>query len=101
MAIECIGFKSVEKGNMLGVANLFLTNVGMEIYGCTLHQKDGRRWVNLPVKEFKDKETGETKYFQFIKFPDSRFHNAFVKGAKEAIDEWCNKNAEKVNGESI
>jgi hypothetical protein len=94
MSIECIGFRSFQKGCMQGFASFFLPKMGLEIHGCSVWQKDGRRWVNLPSREYKDKETGETKYSSVIRFRDELYFKAFCDGAKKAIDEWCLKNSE-------
>ena len=50
--------------------------------------KDGRRWLNLPNKEYKDKD-GETKYQPIIRFRDKDHYNKFCEIAKEAVDVWC------------
>lgn len=97
MAIECIGFKAVNDKNrstLVGIAHLLLTKPGLEIYGCTLHMKDGRRWVNLPFKEYVDGD-GKTKYVPVNRFRDSKLGYAFCEKAKIAIDEWCRCNAQE------
>lgn len=86
--IECMKYKSVNKGSLLGYADLYLPKVGIEIYGCSLHQKDGRRWVNLPSKEYTD-GNGEKKYAPIVKFPNKFHMDEFAKQAKEAIEKKC------------
>ena len=48
--IECLKYKPINKGSLLGYADIFVPKMGLEIFGCSLHQKDGRRWVNFPSK---------------------------------------------------
>lgn len=93
MSIECTDFRSYQKGSLQGFANFWVPKMGLEIYGCSLYQKDGRRWINLPSKEYKDKETGEIKYPSVIRFRDKLHYEAFCESAKKAIDEWCMKNS--------
>lgn len=91
MTVECMEFKSHNNGNLLGFANFWIPKMGMEIYGCSLHQKGDQRWVNLPSREYKDKE-GMTKYMPVIRFRDKEHYNAFIDACKRAIDEWISVN---------
>lgn len=91
--IECIKFKSYEKGSLLGFADFFIEKWGIELYGCSLHMKDGKRWINLPSKPFKN-ELGEEKYSPYIRFRDKAHWEKFIDAAKGAIDEYCKKNLE-------
>jgi hypothetical protein len=86
--IECLRYISINKGTLLGYADLWVEKMGIEIFGCSLHQKDGRRWVNLPSREYKDKN-GETKYQSIIRFRNKSFYERFCKKAKEAIEKKC------------
>lgn len=88
MTIECKRFKSFEKGCLQGFADLYCSNWGVEILGCTLYMKNGKRWVNLPGKTFED-ENGEKKSAPFMRFPDKSRYFEFSKGAVDAIDEFC------------
>jgi len=54
--------------------------------------KEGRRWVNMPQREYQDRETGEKKYANSVKIPDQEHYKAFQKMAKEAIDKWVEAN---------
>ena len=92
MTIECTEFRAHEKGTLQGFANFWVPKMGLEIYGCALHMKDGRRWLNLPSREYKD-DLGEIKYMNIIRFRDKYHYVKFGEAAKKAIDEWCAKNA--------
>jgi len=94
MSVECLEFKSCIKGCMLGFINLFVPKMGLEIYGCTLWQKDGRRWINLPSREYKD-ENGEKKYMPVLRFREKAHYDAFVVAVKDAVDVWCKANPRK------
>ncbi len=85
--IECIRFKSVAKGSLLGFADIFIPKWGIEIFGISLHMKDGKRWVNFPSKEIKTE--GETKYFPHLRFREKLHMEEFSKRVKEAIEKHC------------
>jgi hypothetical protein len=87
--IECIRFRAHEKGHMKGFADFFFPKWGIEIYGCTLYEKDGKRWVNLPTKETEI--DGEKKFFPFIRFKEKRHWEVFIEQAKKAIDDFREK----------
>jgi hypothetical protein len=88
MSIECLNYKPINKGSLLGFADFFVPKMGLEIYGCSLFQKDGRRWINFPQKETTD-EMGVKKYFSHLRFRDKAHMEAFSKVAIEAIDKFC------------
>lgn len=85
MTIECTRYHPVHKGSLLGYADLFSPKMGLEITGCSLHSKDGKKWLNLPQKEFKDKD-GATKYAAVIKFRNADHGKAFAKLALDAVE---------------
>lgn len=86
MSIECMKYNPVNKGSLVGYADIYVTKWDWEIYGCSLHQKDGKRWVNLPQKEYQDKQTGEKKYAFVNRFRNKNNFEAFQKAVKEAIE---------------
>lgn len=94
MMIECIKFKSVVKGSLMGYADFYVPKMGIEIYGCSLHRKDGRRWINLPSKEYKN-ELGETKYAPVVRFKEKEHLNLFSEECKKAIDKKCMESPEQ------
>ena len=89
--IECINYRSHLKGHLLGFADLRIEKWGIDIFGCTLFQKDGRRWINLPGREYLNQE-GEKKHLPFLRFKDPEHYRIFMDKAKEAIDKWIEAN---------
>lgn len=90
--IECTRFKSVTKGHLLGFADFWIPKWGVELNGCSLYQKDGKRWLNMPAQEYTN-EAGEKKYRAHVYFREKAHMDAFQDQAKRAIDEWCTNNA--------
>lgn len=85
--IECINFRTQTSGALLGFADFFVPKMGLEIKGCTLFQKNGRRWLNLPSKEYE--KDGEKKYAPIVKFREKEHQEAFATAAIKAIDDFC------------
>lgn len=86
MTIECTNYKPVNKGNLLGYADFFMARSGMEIYGCGVYQKDGRRWVNMPSREYTNAD-GEKKFLSIVRFREKPVQQAFSETALKAVDE--------------
>lgn len=85
--IECINFRECKKGTLLGFADFALPKMGIEIHGCTVHKKNDSKWVNLPSKEYQNKE-GETKYAPIVKFIELDHYRGFQKHALEAVNKF-------------
>lgn len=84
MDIECIRFKSHNKNNCLGFADIYIFDLDMEIFGLSLMQKDGKRWVNFPAKLYE--KDGEKKYLSYFRFRDKDNYFKFCESVKKAID---------------
>lgn len=95
MNVECTKFKSCVKGPLQGFAHLKIVDLGLEIYSCTVWQKNGKRWVKMPEKEYID-SVGEKKYFPHCRFNTMPMHEEFSNAAIKAIDNFCKQNALKV-----
>jgi len=93
MTIEILNYKKLEKGSLLGFVDFYVPKMGLEIFGSSIHQKDGRRWLNLPSKEYKDKDTSETKWSSVIRFREREHQNAFSKAVLDSLNAWIVKNS--------
>lgn len=91
--IECTRFKSYQKGHLQGFADLYIPKWGVEINGCSLYVKDGRRWLNLPAKEYEN-EQGEKKFAPFLRFKQKEHYGKFMEMAKKAVEEYCAHNVQ-------
>ena len=89
MIIECMTYKEAGIGTFAGYADLYLPELGLEIFNCTMHKKDGRRWVNLPVRSYK--KGPEERFFPILRFRDQQKFKDFCICAKEAIDKFVSK----------
>lgn len=75
-----------------GFADFYVPKWGIEIIGCGLYMKEGRRWINFPSKEFTNPQ-GEKKFMPHIKFREKSHKDAFCEMAKKAIAKWCEENS--------
>ena len=82
--IKCMKFRPFPKGTLIGFAEIFVPKWGIEIYGLTYHQKDGKKWVNFPCREYE--KDGEKKHAPYFRFPESVHYNLFCEKVKEAIE---------------
>ena len=97
--IECTSFRSFQNKTLLGFANFFIPEWNLEMYDCSLHMKDGKRWISFPSKEYTSK-SGEKKWSNYFRFKDVAVYEAFCEKAKEAIDKWCAANNVSANTQS-
>lgn len=84
MTIECLKYIPLNKNNCLGIASIFVPKWGIEIHGISLHEKDGRRWINFPSRAYE--KDGVKKYQPYFRFPNNDHYNLFCKTVKEAIE---------------
>ena len=93
--IECVRFKSFEKGCLQGFATLYIDKWGVEIHNCTLNMKNGGRWVSFPAKEHV--ENGEKKFIPVLHFRDKSHKEKFSEMAVKAIEKFCAAQKETEN----
>jgi len=75
-------WKEFEKGALRGFLDIELPS-GMILRGCSLVQKDGRRWIGTPSKP-----VGEGKYQQVVEFVSKEVRDKFSAAALESLDNY-------------
>lgn len=85
MTIEIIDFRTHRKNTLEGFATIRLTKVGMEIRDMAFHQKNGKRWLQLPAKPYS-KPDGSKGWSYIISFYEKDKYNQFQAVALEALD---------------
>ena len=100
MSIECLEYKPHASGALQGFANFRVPKMGIELFGCGLFMKNGKRWLSMPSREYNDPESGEKKYISIMRFIEKSHNDAFAAAALKALDEWCAKNAVPEEGSS-
>lgn len=89
MAIEITSFKPHAKNSLRGFLALRLTNIGLEIRDAALHEKSGKRWIQLPSRAYE--KDGTTKWSPIVDFYDKSRADQFQKAALEALDQFTRK----------
>ncbi len=90
--MKCTAFKTLERNTLQGFATLQLES-GLIIADCTLHEKNGKRWVSPPSKPMIDRErklvvddTGKIKYVPIVDFVDGKVRGRWSDAAVAAIE---------------
>ncbi len=76
-------WKVYEKNTLRGFLSLTLPS-GLTIHNCSLHQKDGSRWIGFPSRQYS-KEDGSIGYSPLIEVA-SDARRSFQDAALAAVD---------------
>jgi hypothetical protein len=87
-------FQPRASNSLRGFITLQFIPSGLALRDCTLHEKDGRRWIGLPAKPQIDSEgrvrkdltTGKTLYTPVIEIPGKAERERFQQAALAAVD---------------
>jgi hypothetical protein len=81
-------YKSINKGSMMASFNVTIPKwADFEIRNCVLFEANAKRWVNLPSKEYEDKQTQKKKYFQLCGYADNEKNDKLKEAIMKAVDE--------------
>lgn len=97
--LKVINYIPVNKGKLLGRIDIFIQSIGLEIYDLTIFQDGGKRWFNLPQRDYVDKETGERRWIGTMRFPNELFYKAFMEALRKEFDRYCEEKS-GINKES-
>ena len=94
----CTAWKPFERNTLRGFADLWLRTARLNIHGCAVHEKNGRRWVQLPAKPQLDKDrqlvrddAGKVQYAKVIDFDSREVSDRFNAAALKAIEDFAFK----------
>ena len=87
--IECMKYVPVNKGSLQGYATIYVPKWGIEIQSVGVFQKDNKRWINFPQKEYE--KDGVKKYASYIRFKEKNHMDIFSEQVKKAIDAFVAK----------
>jgi len=91
-SIDCIGFKLLRKGTLVGFADIVVRELKLTIRDVALHRKGESRWVSPPGRPWiKDGELihepdGRIKYAKILEFETSEVQQAFSAAVLDAYD---------------
>lgn len=87
MSITVTNARKLSKGALIGFFDVTLPS-GMKLKGCTLLEKDGKKWIGLPSREWT-KADGTKSYVPIIEIPDrdarDKFNAAVLPLAERAL----------------
>ena len=97
-AVICTGWKAYEKNTLKGFADLWLRAARLNISGVAVHEKNGKRWVQLPARPQLDKDRnlvrdsdGKVQYAKVIDFDSREVADRFNAAALKAIEDFSFK----------
>jgi hypothetical protein len=79
-SIKILNLKPFEKNTLKGFFDLELADSGMILRGCTLHDRDGKRWIGYPGRPCR-KDDGAEGWANIIDFVDNKAKYSFAKEA--------------------
>jgi len=84
--VEVNNFKKHEKNTLKGFFDVKLPNIGLEIRGCCLHERDGDRWIQLPSKSY-EKEDGSRAWTYILDFYAKDNRESFQREVLNALEQ--------------
>jgi hypothetical protein len=96
--VVCTAWKPFDRNTLKGFADLWLRTVCLNIRGCAVHEKNGRRRVQLPAKPRLDKDRnlvrdsdGKVQYAKVMEFDSKEVADRFSEAALKALDDFTFK----------
>ena len=92
--VECLTWKSFERNTLRGFATIRICPLQLTIEGVAIHEKNGRRWAQLPARPQIDTDrnlirepNGKVRYTKILSFDDRRVADAFSAVAVKAVED--------------
>jgi len=101
--MKVIAFKPLERGSLLGFADLAMDS-GLVLLGCTYHASNGKRWANPPGRPQLDGDKkvildgGKVAYAPVVDFVDKAIRYKWSAAAVKAIDEYLAQSKAPADG---
>lgn len=77
-------WKAIQKNTLRGFYTVELPS-GMVIHKCSLHEKNGQRWIGLPTEKYS-KRDGTTAYSILIEFTSRQVEGNFRRQVLLALE---------------
>ena len=97
MDIKIISFDPYSGKTMIGFLAVRLPDVGLEIRDIALHKKNGKRWLQLPVKPYKKKDGGKG-WSYILNFHKKEQYNKFQEATLKALDAFQRQDRRNIHG---
>ena len=96
--VICTAWKPFERNTLKGFAGLWLRAARLDVHGCAVHEKNGKRWVQLPARPRLDQDhqllrddAGKIRYWPVMDFDSREVADRFSEAALKAIDDFTFK----------
>jgi hypothetical protein len=92
MAVICEKWTPRRSNTLFGFADVLLTETHLRIHDCAIHEKNGKRWAQLPGRPMIDRdgvalrdEQGKTKYARILEFDSREASDEFSRAVIAAV----------------
>ena len=92
LSIEIESFRPQRTNTLFGFATILIPELHLRIFDCTVHEKNGTRWIGLPAKPqitregmVRKDDRGKTAYSPVLEFADRGTREAFSQRVIAAI----------------
>ena len=83
--IRCIKLRRYEKNTLRAFVDLELSHAGLVLRDCTLHEKNGQKWISFPARSYAG-DDGATHWQPLIEFSANANREQFRHQAIAAVD---------------
>jgi hypothetical protein len=99
--LEIRSWRPMVKNTLRGFFTVVLPS-GLIINECSLHERNGARWISFPAREYSDAQ-GQRKWETILTFRDSKVSDKFRDLTLAALDEYHERHAirEEQAGEEL
>ena len=94
-AVICTAWKPFGRNTLQGFADLWLRAARLNVRGCAVHEKNGKRWIQLPARPQLDKDrnlirddSGKVQYAKILEFDHKDVADRFNAVALKAIEDF-------------
>ena len=98
MDVKISDFRKHEQNTLQGFLSIRFPLMGLEISDVALHQKNGKRWFQLPAKPFT-KPDGSKGWNYILSFYEKPQYEKFQEMALKALDDFQRETGRNQNGE--
>jgi|GEM_PF-1580452 len=100
LVIEILNLEVLNKGALVAKFNAKMHKLGgLIIRECTLFESNGKKWINLPSKQYE--KDGKTKYFSYLAYEDRAMDEKFKEKIMSAALEQLKKQGSEKQQEEI
>lgn len=90
MTVEIVSFRPLVKNTLRGFLTIHLADIGLTIKDVCLHEKNSKRWLQLPSKPYT--KTDGSQGWAYILEIDKSFYWIFQDSGLAALDAYLSQN---------